>query len=212
MLARYVCTHGWALCLARISYDLLPLAFAIAYVCERSNTLMRAAITAAMIAWSFGYNLVPAAGPAYAFHLFPWTNEVLPANIPGPRNCFPSLHLGWALIIFLNVKSKYLKAGAWIFLGLTVYSTIGLGEHYYVDLIVAVPFVLGVQKLAEMMEKREMQKARSLFLPLLFFCVTLTRPARLPPSTRCCPPNISSITIDHDELFELPLLPQSNAS
>src|SRR5712691_12834942 len=34
---------------------------------------------------------------------------------------------------------------------------------------------------------------------------TLTCSARLRSSTRCCPPNISSITIDHDELFELPL-------
>jgi len=43
-----------------------------------------------------------------------------------------------------------------------------------------------------------------LSLPLLFFCVTLTCSARLLSSTQCCPPNISSITIDHDELFELP--------
>jgi len=45
-----------------------------------------------------------------------------------------------------------------------------------------------------------------LLLSLLFICVTLTGPARLRSSTQCCPPNISSITIDHDELFELPLL------
>ena len=43
-----------------------------------------------------------------------------------------------------------------------------------------------------------------LFLLLPFICVTLTCPARLRSSTQCCPPNISSITIDHDELFELP--------
>ena len=46
-----------------------------------------------------------------------------------------------------------------------------------------------------------------LSLPLLFFCVTLTCSARLLSSTQCCPPNISSITIDHDELFELPSPP-----
>jgi hypothetical protein len=34
---------------------------------------------------------------------------------------------------------------------------------------------------------------------VLFICVTLTCPARLRSSTQCCPPNISSITIDHDE-------------
>ncbi len=44
-----------------------------------------------------------------------------------------------------------------------------------------------------------------LFLPLLFIGVTLICPARLRSSTQCCPPNISSITVDHDELFELPV-------
>src|SRR5271155_4841023 len=39
-----------------------------------------------------------------------------------------------------------------------------------------------------------------------FIRVTLTCSARLRSSTQCCPPNISSITIDHDELFELPVL------
>jgi len=43
-----------------------------------------------------------------------------------------------------------------------------------------------------------------LFLSLRFICVTLACSARLRSSTQCCPPNISSITIDHDELFELP--------
>jgi hypothetical protein len=41
------------------------------------------------------------------------------------------------------------------------------------------------------------------FLPLLFLCVTLTCPARLRSSTQCCPPNISSITIDYDVTFRL---------
>ena len=49
-----------------------------------------------------------------------------------------------------------------------------------------------------------------LFLSLLFICVTLTCPARLRSSTQCCPPNISSITIDHDELFELSAVPRKS--
>jgi len=44
-----------------------------------------------------------------------------------------------------------------------------------------------------------------LFLSPLFPCITLTCSARLRSSTQCCPPNIFSITIDHDELFELPI-------
>jgi hypothetical protein len=42
-----------------------------------------------------------------------------------------------------------------------------------------------------------------LYLPLLFICVTLTCSARLLSSTRCCPPDISSTTIDHDDLLAL---------
>jgi len=50
-----------------------------------------------------------------------------------------------------------------------------------------------------------------LFLPLLSIRATLTCPARLRSSTRCCPPNISSITIGHDEVCELPFLEGSGS-
>jgi len=39
---------------------------------------------------------------------------------------------------------------------------------------------------------------------LLFIRITLSGSARFRSSTWCCPPTISSITIDHDEFFELP--------
>jgi hypothetical protein len=38
----------------------------------------------------------------------------------------------------------------------------------------------------------------------LFLRVHPIRSARVSSSTRCCPPTISSATVDHDELFELP--------
>jgi hypothetical protein len=44
-----------------------------------------------------------------------------------------------------------------------------------------------------------------LSLSVPFICATLTCWSRLRSSTRCCPTTISSITIDHDELFELPI-------
>jgi hypothetical protein len=50
------------------------------------------------------------------------------------------------------------------------------------------------------------RRTKCVSLPLLFLCVTLTCSARLLSSTQCCPPNISLITIDHDDLFELPVL------
>jgi hypothetical protein len=39
---------------------------------------------------------------------------------------------------------------------------------------------------------------------VVFTCVTPTRSGRFASSIRCCPPNISSVTIDHDELCDLP--------
>ena len=62
------------------------------------------------------------------------------------------MHLAWALLILLNGKNKLLRLGAWFFVALTVFATIGLGEHYFSDLIVAVPFTLVVQTLCEFME------------------------------------------------------------
>src|SRR5437879_13454016 len=46
---------------------------------------------------------------------------------------------------------------------------------------------------------------QGMFLPVDFFMhVQPTRSAHVTSSTRCCPPTISSIPADHDELFELP--------
>src|SRR6516164_3887926 len=39
------------------------------------------------------------------------------------------------------------------------------------------------------------------------FVSTLRAQPRVPSSLRCCPPNISSILADHDEVFELPGYP-----
>jgi len=41
-------------------------------------------------------------------------------------------------------------------------------------------------------------------VPPLFTCVTLTGSARFRSSSQCCLPNISSVTINHAEFFELP--------
>jgi hypothetical protein len=144
IFGRYVCTHAWSFFLARMSYDVLPFMFAIAYVVERSNLLLKTSMVAPILAWSVGYNAFPASGPAYSFFLYPWTNTTL-LHHAGPRNCFPSMHLSWALLIALNAESRAMKLAAWIFVVLTVFATMGLGEHYFVDLIAAVPFCFVVQ-------------------------------------------------------------------
>jgi hypothetical protein len=63
------------------------------------------------------------------------------------RNCVPSLHTAWALMLWWHAWSL-----AWWVRGLTSYylfftilATLGFGAHYLFDLILAVPFTLAVR-------------------------------------------------------------------
>ena len=70
-------------------------------------------------------------------------------SLPGSaaRNCMPSLHTAWALLVCWNSRpfGRWVKTLAASFLALTLAATLGLGEHYLVDLVVAVPFALCIQ-------------------------------------------------------------------
>ena len=59
------------------------------------------------------------------------------------------MHLGWALLVALNAKRPVWRSVAWAFTILTAVATVGLGEHYYVDLIATVPFCFAAQYVAE---------------------------------------------------------------
>lgn len=105
------------------------------------------------------YNLVPALGPAHIFHNdFPWqpltTEQVTrlflePISLPGPRNAIPSLHMAWVLLAWwysrgLSIWERGLAMFFVVFVGL---ATLGTGEHYFIDLVVAVPFALFIEAL-----------------------------------------------------------------
>jgi len=103
------------------------------------------------------YNLVPACGPAYLFGSnFPWhpldvtqirAMRIEPAAIPGARNAFPSLHMAWALLAWWCSKelSRPTRLVTFLFLAGTVLATLGLGEHYFVDLVASYPLALMVE-------------------------------------------------------------------
>lgn len=103
------------------------------------------------------YNLFPACGPLYvfgqAFPFHPPTIAVLsrlalvPAAFPGARNAMPSLHLAWTLLAWWYSKglSWIERLFAFAFLALTVLATLGTGEHWFADLIVAFPYALMIQ-------------------------------------------------------------------
>lgn len=103
------------------------------------------------------YNLFPACGPIYLvgsnfpFHppaIQQFTPIVLqPVEISGIRNAFPSLHMGWALLAWWYSEglSRWTRFVLFLFLAGTVLATLGLGEHYLVDLAVAFPFALLIE-------------------------------------------------------------------
>jgi hypothetical protein len=102
------------------------------------------------------YQLCPAAGPIYLFGKgFPFQAPAAASlamdtvALPGvPRNAIPSLHVAWCFLVLYNSRyfgSRLLRAYAAMCLVLTAAATLGLGEHYLVDLIVAVPLSAAVQ-------------------------------------------------------------------
>lgn len=100
----------------------------------------------------FCYAFVPLSGPLYAFgpKLFPDHMEGLvnlPTAVtaiqPAMRNGMPSMHFTSAVTIaFLcaALKSKGYFFAALLFVIGTIFATMGFGEHYLLDLVVALPY------------------------------------------------------------------------
>lgn len=143
-----------------VIYFQIPLAmYVVAALEARANQrmgvgLIPACLVAAVIGYGL-YFLMPAIGPrpyfGDEFAEAMWRLAALPTepvvNTTHPRNAIPSLHVTWALLIYLAARPQ----GGWVHLGGiafaigTALATLGLGEHYFVDLVVAVPLVLLVR-------------------------------------------------------------------
>ena len=105
------------------------------------------------------YALMPGIGPLMTFvDVFPYGMPDATSVMPGPfaefdgapRNAMPSLHTAWALLVFIAAwpMGRWLRLVGGVFLAGTLGATLALGEHYLVDLIVAVPFVVLVEGIA----------------------------------------------------------------
>jgi membrane-associated phospholipid phosphatase len=116
------------------AYVALPLVIALVWIIERNRLMFRALLVGAMFCWFF-YLLFPAVGPIYYSHQ-------VSTNIP--RNCIPSMHFTWGLLLALNARS-WLRWPLWVYASLVGVSTIALGQHYLIDLIVALPYTAAVQ-------------------------------------------------------------------
>lgn len=165
-----------------IFYVGLPFALALVYAGQAARLRGKAIpiFIAFLIAGPIGgifYNLFPALGPIHLFaDRFPWHPlttdqarrlllEAVP--IPGLRNAIPSLHMGWTLMAWwysrgLSIPERVL---AFLFVALTAFATMGTGEHYFIDLVVAFPFVLFLQALCTVSLKWNDSRR---FMPFLY--------------------------------------------
>ena len=148
--------------LVSVAYGLTPLAFLALVLLQLRGR--PAHLPNAILLWVVltfcalvAYHFFPITGPKYIFgsegYLAQLSHpETLPlqlvAGALAPRNGMPSMHFGWmfaATLIWCLSDTRRLSR--WL-LGLMTFSvalaTLYLGEHYFVDLIVAVPFVLAV--------------------------------------------------------------------
>jgi hypothetical protein len=147
-----------------VFYVGLPFTLAVVYAGQALRLRARAIpiFVSFLIAGPIGgifYNLFPALGPIHLFaDRFPWqplttdqARRLLLETVPlgGLRNAIPSLHMGWTLMAWWYSRglSIWERGLAFAFVAFTAFATMGTGEHYFIDLVVAFPFVLFLQAL-----------------------------------------------------------------
>lgn len=166
---------------------LLMMAVTFALQLRRGSARWLLTMTAFILSGMAGaaiYQLFPVAGPVYAFAAFPdlpaaagLTSSASPLDPQFVRNGMPSLHATSAFLIVMNATG--LAAGfrrvACAFAALTLLATLLKGEHYLIDLVVAVPFSVAVQSLAQGLVRRSWPGA-GFWLPsgcVVFWLATL---------------------------------------
>jgi len=132
-----------------VIYGELPLFCAAVWLMERRRVEVLTSFVALGVAGYALYHLFPVAGPKYAFATWPGSApavaEWFAAAPPAPRNCMPSLHSAWVILCALHARRSpaWFRALSWAWVAGTLLATLGLGLHYAIDLIAALPF-LGV--------------------------------------------------------------------
>jgi len=162
----------WLESWAEAVYLNLPFAAVAAYLLIAADSAARARrfVTSFLVLTGVGYAcylLTPGAGT------LSWPDAVFPSQppsvvtnwplVPGtfPRNCLPSLHLSWALLILWRIPGRWAHAAWWLFVVPTLVGTISFGGHYVVDLVASLPFVAAIE--LAMQRRRSCVAAAGLF-------------------------------------------------
>ena len=156
--AQLLLANPWLWHTSEFCYANLPVAIMLLYLLlrsncgeEQANAFVRLAGALAIAGFAL-YFVCPAVGPAGAFPADfpnqPPVVSVIPSAMPLiERNCMPSLHTAWTLAMLLCAAplAKWLRYSLLVFAGLTLLYTISGGGHYFVDMVVAIPFTVAVQ-------------------------------------------------------------------
>ena len=150
--------HHWLLLLCGHIYNSLPLALSACLALQWRERPGRFPVNLGIVFVALGiagfglYFICPVSGPAYLFpHDYPTHLPALLSTAPAPlaivpRNGMPSLHVAWTFLLFWNLRKRwFLGPLAAAFLIFTALATLGFGEHYVADLMVAIPLALTVQ-------------------------------------------------------------------
>ncbi len=187
VFGRLLHAKPWLFPLVKISYEGIVLAMAALYAgfMGRRNRplweIIEVLFASAMVGYIF-FSVFPVCGPKFAFGQdFP--QLIVPSDVyhrltlgrvavprPFPRNGVPSLHMTWALLIWLNTRSlpRWARLAALALVLATAFDTLATGEHYLFDLVVALPFTLWMQAwMAHTVPIRDRRR----WLPALFGCV-----------------------------------------
>lgn len=141
-----------------LAYDALPLAGTAIYMALPTVALRRKYCVTSVLVLSIFlcYRLCPAAGPGFLLPDFPASVP----NLAHPQlrlmkgavfNAIPSGHvMGALLLVFYSFRycGRKIQIAANAFGILTSIATLGLGQHYIIDLILSVPFAAYIWALA----------------------------------------------------------------
>jgi hypothetical protein len=132
-----------------IVYDTMPAVLLLVYAAHLFwRGIPRRVLAAFVLNFGVGlclYLLLPACGPIYAFPHFPWVVPPFPElqllSIAAVPNCMPSIHASTALLALgFCWRWPAVRAAALLNVVLTLLGTLASGEHYLIDLVVAVPY------------------------------------------------------------------------
>jgi hypothetical protein len=143
---------------ATACYVTLPIAITMIAAAQTDSRRQSDVLTASIAAGACGFALYfvcPSVGTHNAFVAPP---PSLPASVPTAvllftaiadvsRNAMPSLHAVWALLLWFNAEPLAVRwrRALRVFAVMNIWAAMGPGEHWMMDLVVAVPIAVAIQ-------------------------------------------------------------------